>query len=352
MGIFHPKRVLDFDNKKMFLRDELKKLKQFEFNNNNLLNPGRVRICVRRDKLFEDAFSQIKLWTKREIMSKLSVKFLGEDGVDAGGLTREFYNAMSKEMFNPNYSLFVPTNDNKSVFQPNINSGYTNSTHLEDFKFVGLMVAKAIYDEQVLDAYFTRSFLKHVLGIKPNWHDLQSLDFQHYKNLKWMISNPIDNVIFETFVANVSTFGMKKQYKLKANGDKIDVTDSNKKEYIEMIADFKMTKQIEQQIKAFKEGLHILIPHWLISIFTWPELDLLICGMPDIDLKDMMQHTEYHGGVTKNTPQIKWFWECVEEMDKEERALLLQFITGTSKVPIGGFKALPEWTAYKDSKYM
>merc|ERR1712154_6188 len=155
------------------------------------------------------------------------------------------------------------------------------------------------------------------------------------------ISNPIDNVIFETFVANVSTFGMKKQYKLKANGDKIDVTDSNKKEYIEMIADFKMTKQIEQQIKAFKEGLHILIPHWLISIFTWPELDLLICGMPDIDLKDMMQHTEYHGGVTKNTPQIKWFWECVEEMDKEERALLLQFITGTSKVPIGGFKALP-----------
>ena len=343
--IWHPKRVLDFDNKKMFLRDEIKKLKNRclleNVGSGAQFHPGRVRISCRRKQLFEDAFHQIKNWTKRELFSRLSVKFLGEDGVDAGGLTREFYNTMSKEMFNPNYSLFIPTNDNKSVFQPNINSGYTNRSHLEDFKFVGLMVAKAIIDEQVLDAYFTRSFLKHVLGVPPNWHDLQSLDFQHYKNLKWMIDNPIENVIFERFEYIVDTFGTKKTYELKDNGENIDVTDTNKKEFVDLVANFKMTKQIEDQIKAFKQGLHILIPHWLISIFTWPELDLLICGMPDIDIKDMMQNTEYHGGLTKSTSIIKWFWECVEEMDNEERALLLQFITGTSKVPIGGFKELP-----------
>jgi len=203
------------------------------------------------------------------------------------------------------------------------------------------MVAKAVYDEQVLDAYFTRSFLKHVLGIKPDWHDLQSLDFQHYKNLKWMLDNPIDGVIFETFEANVSSYGMKKSYPLPGGGADIDVTDANKKEYVRQIADFKMTTQIRRQIDAFVEGLHILIPHWLISIFSWAELDLLICGMPEIDIKDMMENTEYHSGLTKSTECIKWFWECVQEMDAEERALLLQFITGTSKVPIGGFKALP-----------
>eukprot|EP01084_Bolivina_argentea_P213037 361971_1 len=341
--IWHPQRVLDFDNKKMFLRDELKRIKQRQLlcEMPTAAHPSRVRIAVRRNKLFADAFSQIKLWTRRELMSRLSVKFLGEDGVDAGGLTREFYQAMSGEMFNPDYSLFLPTNDNKCVFQPNINSGYTNPSHLDDFKFVGLMCAKAIYDEQVLDAYFTRSFLKHALGIIPNWHDLQSLDFQHYKNLKWMINNPINNVIFETFVAHIDQFGRKSTIELKECGDTIDVTDSNKKEYVKLIADFKMTTQIKKQIEAFKEGLHILIPHWLISIFTWPELDLLICGMPDIDIADMMANTEYHGGLTKNTQLIVWFWQCVQEMDKEERALLLQFITGTSKVPIGGFKALP-----------
>eukprot|EP01084_Bolivina_argentea_P214704 364480_1 len=102
-------------------------------------------------------------------MRKLSVKFLGEDGVDAGGLTREFYQSISKEMFDPNSALFIPTNDNKSVFQPNTNSGRYNSNHLEDFKFVGLMVAKTICDEQILDAYFTRSFLKHILHLKPDW---------------------------------------------------------------------------------------------------------------------------------------------------------------------------------------
>jgi len=227
------------------------------------------------------------------------------------------------------------------LFQPNIDSGFSNPSHLDDFKFVGLMVAKAVYDGQVLDAYFTRSFLKHVLGIKPDWHDLQSLDFQHYKNLKWMLDNPIDNVIFETFEANVSSYGMKKSYALPGGGADIDVTDANKNEYVRQIADFKMTTQIKRQIDAFVEGLHILIPHWLISIFSWAELDLLICGMPEIDIKDMMENTEYHSGLTKNTECIKWFWECVQEMDAEERALLLQFITGTSKVPIGGFKALP-----------
>eukprot|EP01084_Bolivina_argentea_P071136 129372_1 len=341
--IWHPKRVLDFDNKKIFLRDELKKLRQKLLFSEGVSRYGshRIRICVRRKQLFADAFAQIKLWNRRELMSKLSVKFLGEDGVDAGGLTREFYQSMSGEMFNPNYSLFIPTNDNKSVFQPNINSGYTNINHLEDFKFVGLMCAKAIYDEQVLDAYFTRSFLKHILNIAPNWHDLQSLDFQHYKNLKWMLEHSINNVIFERFTYNLNIYGCKKSYNLCENGSQIDVNDLNKKEYIKLIADFKMTKQICKQIAAFKEGLHILIPHWLISIFTWPELDLLICGMPDIDINDMIANTEYHGGLTKNTKQIKWFWQCVKEMDKEERALLLQFITGTSKVPIGGFKQLP-----------
>jgi hypothetical protein len=74
---------------------------------------------------------------------------------------------MARETFNPNISLFVPTGG--STFQPNPNSIVQNdeargTNHLDFFKFVGRVVGKALYDGQLIDAYFTRSFYKHMLG--------------------------------------------------------------------------------------------------------------------------------------------------------------------------------------------
>jgi E3 ubiquitin-protein ligase HUWE1 len=77
----------------------------------------------------------------------------------------------------------------------------------------------------------------------------------------------------------------------------------------------------------------------LVSIFTEQELELLISGLPDIDVDDWKSNTEYTG-YTGSSPQIMWFWRAVRSFDKEERAKLLQFATGTSKVPLNGFKEL------------
>lgn len=76
---------------------------------------------------------------------------------------------MAREMFNPNFSLFVPTPEGGTTFQPNPNSVVQNdeargTNHLDFFKFVGRVVGKALYDGQFIDAYFTRSFYKHMLG--------------------------------------------------------------------------------------------------------------------------------------------------------------------------------------------
>jgi E3 ubiquitin-protein ligase HUWE1 len=61
--------------------------------------------------------------------------------------------------------------------------------------------------------------------------------------------------------------------------------------------------------------------------------------MPDIDLDDWRNNTEYHN-YTGSSPQIKWFWRAVRSFDAEEKAKLLQFATGTSKVPLNGFAQL------------
>lgn len=76
---------------------------------------------------------------------------------------------MAREIFNPNFSLFVPVPMGGSTFQPNPNSVVQNdeargTNHLDFFKFVGRVVGKALHDGQYIDAYFTRSFYKHMLG--------------------------------------------------------------------------------------------------------------------------------------------------------------------------------------------
>jgi E3 ubiquitin-protein ligase HUWE1 len=77
----------------------------------------------------------------------------------------------------------------------------------------------------------------------------------------------------------------------------------------------------------------------LISIFNEQELELLISGLPDIDVDDWKSNTEYQN-YSPSSQQIQWFWRALRSFDKEERAKLLQFVTGTSKVPLNGFKEL------------
>ena len=86
-------------------------------------------------------------------------------------------------------------------------------------------------------------------------------------------------------------------------------------------------------------GFHEIIPAELISIFNEQELELLISGLPDIDIDDWKSNTEYQN-YNPSSQQIQWFWRTVRSFDKEERAKLLQFVTGTSKVPLNGFKEL------------
>lgn len=77
----------------------------------------------------------------------------------------------------------------------------------------------------------------------------------------------------------------------------------------------------------------------MISIFTYKELELLISGLPDYQIADLKAHTNYHG-YTINSPQIQWFWEILETLDRTEKGNLLQFVTGSSKVPVEGFSML------------
>ena len=93
----------------------------------------------------------------------------------------------------------------------------------------------------------------------------------------------------------------------------------------------KMTGAIRKQLSAFLEGFYNIIPRRLISIFNEQELELLVSGLPVIDIDDLKANTEYHK-YQANSLQIIWFWRALRSFDQTDKAKFMQFVTGSSKV--------------------
>ena len=106
-----------------------------------------------------------------------------------------------------------------------------------------------------------------------------------------------------------------------------------------MIVEWRICKRVEEQMNAFQEGLNELIPRELLNVFDERELELLIGGISEIDIADWKKNTDYRG-YKEDDQVIKWFWEAVTEWDGEKKSRLLQFVTGTSRIPVNGFKDL------------
>lgn len=327
-------KMLEFDNKRNYFVQQLHK----RHGERRMYAP--LQLNVRRQYVFEDSYHQLLGRTGDEIKyGKLSVRFYDEEGVDAGGVAREWFSVLSRQMFDPNYALFITSAADKLTYQPNRASAI-NPDHLSYLKFVGRVIGKAIYDGRLMDAYFTRSFYKHILNRSVDYRDVEAIDPEYYKSLVWMLENDITDVIDLTFSIETDDFGTTKEIDLKPGGRDIPVTEENKHEYVALVTEQKLTLAIKDQINAFLQGFHDIIPPSLIQIFNEQELELLISGLPDIDIDDWKANTEYQGGYSQGSPQIQWFWRAVRSFDQEERAKLLQFATGTSKVPLEGFSQL------------
>jgi hypothetical protein len=266
-------RAISFENKRAFFKKTIKKHNKKEF---------PLHIAVRRNEIFLDSFNQIMNKPSETLKGKLQIEFRGEEGNDAGGLTREWYLSLSKEIFNPNYALFQ-TSATGETFQPNPHSG-VNPDHKRYFKFVGIIVGKALHDGFLLDAFFTRSFYKHMCGVAIHYTDMEDIDPDYYKNLSWILTNPIEGLDL-TFSYEADEFGQVVVKDLKPNGRNVLVTEENKQEYVSLVCYAKMATEIKEQIESFLEGLEQMVPRAMLSIFEPRELELMISGLPEIDCK-------------------------------------------------------------------
>jgi len=325
-------------NVPQYKRDFRRKLIYFRSQPALRPNPGQCHVKIRRSHIFEDSYAEIMRQQPNDLKKRLMIKFDGEDGLDYGGVSREFFFLLSHEMFNPFYCLFEYSAVDNYTLQINPHSG-VNPEHLNYFKFIGRVLALAIFHRRFLDAYFITSFYKMILKKKIALADMESVDAEIFRSLTWMLENDITDVIENSFSVEDEKFGEVVTVDLRENGRNIPVTEENKKEYIELITQWRIEKRVADQFKAFLTGFNELIPQELINVFDERELELLIGGMSDIDVDDWIKHTDYRG-YQPDDQVIKWFWQAVRAWPAEKKSRLLQFTTGTSRIPVNGFKDL------------
>ncbi|XP_042634664.1 E3 ubiquitin-protein ligase NEDD4-like isoform X20 [Cyprinus carpio] len=302
--------------------------------------PNRFEMKLHRNNILEESYRRIMSLKKPDsLKARLWIEFESEKGLDYGGVAREWFFLLSKEMFNPYYGLFEYSATDNYTLQINSNSGLCNEDHLSYFKFIGRVAGMAVYHGKLLDGFFIRPFYKMMLGKQITLNDMESVDSEYYNSLKWILENDPTELDLR-FCIDEDNFGQTYQVDLKPSGSDMVITNDNKKEYIDLVIQWRFVNRVQKQMNAFLEGFTELIAIDLIKIFDENELELLMCGLGDVDVNDWRQHTIYKNGYCPNHPVIQWFWKAVLLMDAEKRIRLLQFVTGTSRVPMNGFAEL------------
>jgi len=324
-----PRYKRDLVAKMKVLRTELSSLQP---------GSGHCRLELSRSEVFEDSYRQVVKMRPKDMRKRLMVKFQGEEGLDYGGVAREWLYLLSHEMLNPYYGLFQYSREDIYTLQINSDSSI-NPDHLSYFHFVGRIMGIALFHGHYIDGGFTMPFYKMLLNKSISLADIEAVDPNLFTSLHWMLENDITDIIDTTFSVEHDSFGCIKVHELKKNGRNIPVTEQNKKEYVKLYVTYRFMHGIEQQFLALQKGFNELIPQNLLKPFDERELELVIGGLGTIDLQDWKSNTRLKH-CTADTPQVIWFWKIIESYSEEMRARLLQFVTGSSRVPLQGFKAL------------
>ncbi|KAK0064842.1 ubiquitin-protein ligase E3A [Biomphalaria pfeifferi] len=302
-----------------------------------------LRVRVRRDHIIDDALVNLEMVAMdnpSDLRKQLFVEFEGEQGLDEGGVSKEFFQLIVEELFNPDIGMFTYNEDSHHY--------WFNSLSFENdaqFTLIGILLGLAIYNSCILDIHFPMVVYRKLMGKKGTFLDLYDVDPVLMSSLKEMLEyskDDFEDVFDQVFrIGYHDVFGNSHTYDLKENGDSIPVTQENKQDFVDLYCDYLLNKSIDQQFRAFKRGfLMVTSESPLKQLFRPEEIELLVCGSKELDFHALEEATDYDGGFAADSPTIRNFWKVVHEMVEDDKKKLLQFTTGTDRVPVGGLSKL------------
>ncbi|XP_035684601.1 apoptosis-resistant E3 ubiquitin protein ligase 1-like isoform X1 [Branchiostoma floridae] len=308
-----------------------------------------ISVKVNRRDLLDSSMKSTKHFSSSDWGKTFVVSFYGEEGLDWGGLSREWFQLVTETLFRPDTQLFRRfKDDNQGLVHPNPDRPLP-VTKPKYYEFAGKVVGKCLFESakggssrQLVKARFSRSFLAQLIGLRVTYKHFAADDPEFYKTkVHYIETNDVEDMEL-TFTEEVYDVSGKlvKTVELVPGGAHMQVTNANKLQYLDSLAQYRLAATVQEELEHFLKGLNELIPDNLLSIFDENELELLICGTGDYSIADFKQHCEIQGGAWGFEKVLDWFWTIVASFTQEEVARLLQFTTGSSQLPPGGFAEL------------
>jgi len=291
-----------------------------------------LSIRVRRDNLIEDSLFELNQPLPEDLKKELKVSFVGEEAIDEGGVKKEWFQLIIREIFNEKYGMFV-LNEKTRTYWFN-----GNSTDFSEFRLIGMLLGLAIYNGVILDLHFPPILYKRLLGGEPKLDDVGDIDPAMMLGLKRLLefTGDVQEVYEQSFQLCYEYFGERRTYDLKPNGANILLNNENRKEYADLYVKYLLVDSIQKQFDAFLNGFKLLCDTPAFRLFRSEELELLICGSPVLDFEALEKSTIYDNGYSKDDTVIRNFWEVVHSFTLEQKRRLLFFATGSDRAPIRG----------------
>ena len=330
-------KILEYDAKRQM---EVKAREAFfsTIFQRQLTNP-HLMLKVRRDCLIEDSLNQIGM-NEMELKKGLKIEFVGEDGVDAGGLRKEWFLLLCREVFDPQYGMFTYDEEsNYCYFSP---SSFETSSQ---YFLIGVVLGLAIYNSTNLDINFPPALYKKLLGQPVSIDDLRVFKPTIARSLQVMLNydaDDFDSVFPLDFVATVEQLGSQKSVPLCPGGQRMPVTQRNKHEYVRLYVEYILTTSIAKQFDPMKRGFYHVCGGNALSLFRHEEVETLVRGSGEpLDIDAVRGGAVYEGEtratiITGNEPILEWFWSIFSNLEMKKQRQLLSFITGSDRIPATG----------------
>ncbi|MBN3299260.1 AREL1 ligase, partial [Amia calva] len=311
----------------------------------------RTKTCLKisRHTILDSSLKATRNFSVSDWSKNFEVVFQDEEALDWGGPRREWFELICKTLFDTSNQLFTRFSDNnQGLVHPNADR--PPHLRLKVYEFAGRVVGKCLYEsalggayKQLVRARFTRSFLAQIIGLRMNYKYFETDDQEFYKTkVCFILNNDVTDMDLVFAEEKYSKAGqLEKVIELISGGAQIAVTNENKMHYLNLLAQYRLANQVREEVEHFLKGLNELVPENLLAIFDENELELLMCGTGDINVMDFKAHAVIVGGSWHFREKVmKWFWAVVSSFTQEELARLLQFTTGSSQLPPGGFNTL------------
>ncbi|ETO15671.1 HECT domain and RCC1-like domain-containing protein [Reticulomyxa filosa] len=203
------------------------------------------------------------------------------------------------------------------------------------FEFLGKLIGMCLRTGVKLNLSLPAFVWKPLVGLKCDRKDLYEIDTALCKVLDEIWNYPIEkkqdfeNDFKETFMTTLSDMTL---VELKPNGSEIPVTFENRREYVSLVYQARLNEHVPH-IECIRRGIHKIVPTQILSLFTWQELERLICGVPDINVNLLRRHTVYDKSIDSNSEYIEWFWEILNEFSPENKRKFIRFTWAQERLP-------------------